>query len=136
MNVNQERRRIRVPAERLVHGVVVETEAEAFRVRLHILLEEGPAQLRLRIERDPKNARVRIQLAWIWTEMAALYRRLADRRDSPVDSRDANLRSALDLYRRSLGIWQDLRSQGMLSRIDATKPDEVAREITNYDANL
>ncbi len=55
MNVNQERRRIRVPAERLVHGVVVETEAEAFRVRLHILLEEGPAQLRLRIERDPKK---------------------------------------------------------------------------------
>ncbi|MDQ3314625.1 MAG: tetratricopeptide repeat protein [Verrucomicrobiota bacterium] len=83
---------------------------------------------------DPQNARVRIRLARIWTEMAGFHRKLADGRDSPVASRDANLKTALDLYRRSLEIWQELRDKGMLSRIDASKPDEVTREITNCES--
>ncbi|MDQ3119518.1 MAG: hypothetical protein M3Q89_08155 [Verrucomicrobiota bacterium] len=85
---------------------------------------------------DPKNARVRIQLARIWTEMAALYRKLAGRADPPTGSRNVNLNTAMDLYQRSLLIWQDSRANETLSRTDESKPEEIAKAVAEIDADL
>ena len=85
---------------------------------------------------DPQNARVQIRRARIWTEMASFYRTIAEQRGAPVESRKANVRSALELYRRSLGIWQDSQHKGMLSSSDATMPDEVTRAIAECESIL
>ena len=85
---------------------------------------------------DPQNGRVRLRLARILTEMAAFFRKLGDQRDLAVDSRDTNLKTAIDFYRRSLEVWQDLRNKEMLSSFDVTKPEELAKEIANCEAAL
>ena len=51
VDIDEKRRRLRVPAEHLVHRIIVETEAESLGVLLHVVLKQLPAQLRLRIER-------------------------------------------------------------------------------------
>jgi tetratricopeptide (TPR) repeat protein len=85
---------------------------------------------------DPQNGRVRLRFARILAEMAAFFRNLGDQRDPAVGSHNTNLHTALDLYRRSLGIWQDLRNKGMLSSIDLNKPEELAKEIAHCEAAL
>lgn len=85
---------------------------------------------------DPQNGRVQMRFARILSEIAAFYRKLGDRRHPADDYRNTSLKTALGLYRRSLGIWQDLRNKGMLGSIDVTKPEELAKEIANCDAAL
>lgn len=86
---------------------------------------------------DPQNASVRGRLAGICADLADLYRKFAEQRDSSsAVNRKANLQTARDLYERSLHTYQDMKSKGALSAADASKPDEIAREIANCDAAL
>ena len=39
MNVDEKRRRLRVPAKHLVYRVIMEAEPEPFRVLLHVILK-------------------------------------------------------------------------------------------------
>lgn len=43
---------------------------------------------------------------------------------------------AKQLFQQSLGIWTEMRDRGTLSKVDAKKPDEIAREIAKCDAAL
>jgi eukaryotic-like serine/threonine-protein kinase len=45
-------------------------------------------------------------------------------------------RTARDLYAQSLDVWQDIRKRGILTAEDATKSQELAREIERCDAAL
>ena len=86
---------------------------------------------------DPQNARVRGRLAGICTDLAELYRKVAEQSDSPSEvNRKANLQTARDFYTRALAIYQELKNSGTLSGADATKPDEIVREIAKCDAAL
>lgn len=44
--------------------------------------------------------------------------------------------AAKEVYRRSLDLYQDLKTKGKLSPADASKPDEIAREVAQCDAAL
>jgi hypothetical protein len=49
----------------------------------------------------------------------------------------AHWRAASPLsFQKSLDIYQDMKSKGTLSGSDASKPDEVAREIARCDLAL
>ena len=45
-------------------------------------------------------------------------------------------RAARDAYQKSLDIFQDMKNKGTLKGADATKPDELEREIARCDAAL
>ena len=45
-------------------------------------------------------------------------------------------RTARQLYARSLEVWQDMKTSGILTAEDRTKPADVAREIARCDDAL
>jgi tetratricopeptide (TPR) repeat protein len=98
-------------------------------------LKKAEAMAQASAAQDAENARVRSRLAAVLGTMAELYRKRAEQPGSAPD-RNMNLRAALEYYRRSLELWQELENTGMLSDADAAKPDELAREIANCDAAL
>ena len=83
---------------------------------------------------DPQNASAEIQLARILVEMAAFHRKLAAKPDASPEARKASLQKALELNRRSLGLWQACQKQGLLSSADAGKPVEIAQAIAEGEA--
>ena len=61
--------------------------------------------------------------------------RLAQAETARSNSAD-DWRQARDWYQKSLDIWQDLKSQGTLRSADASKPEELAKEIARCDAHV
>ena len=45
-------------------------------------------------------------------------------------------RTARELYARSLDVWQDMQKRGILTAEDATKPQDLTREIARCDDAL
>jgi serine/threonine protein kinase len=55
---------------------------------------------------------------------------------TPVTKRRESWRQAREWYQHSLEQWQEIQTQGTLSSADASKPDEVSREIARCDQAL
>jgi non-specific serine/threonine protein kinase/serine/threonine-protein kinase len=68
--------------------------------------------------------------------LGAAYAALAISEKGAVGEQRKYWRSARDVYRRSLDIWQDMKQRGILTAEDADKPEEVARAIAECDAAL
>jgi serine/threonine protein kinase/tetratricopeptide (TPR) repeat protein len=83
---------------------------------------------------SPANSRLQMRLALRLLEYGRISAGFM--RQSPSGERAQRVRSSRDLLTRSLDIWRSLRDQGKLSRVDAGKPDEVAREIARCDEVL
>jgi tetratricopeptide (TPR) repeat protein len=72
----------------------------------------------------------------IYIRLARAQAALADSGNiTPAEQRE-HWRSARNLYARSLEIWQDMQTRGILTGEDAAKPREVAREIARCEARL
>ncbi|HWM84320.1 MAG TPA: serine/threonine-protein kinase, partial [Kofleriaceae bacterium] len=69
-------------------------------------------------------------------ELADAHAALASDVRAPRAERQALWRTARDLYRASFDYWAELRRRGMLSAVDAGRPDATAREIARCDAAL
>lgn len=88
------------------------------------------------VQHDPPNAQIQNRLAEILTDIADIDDKLADAPGLPIATRRSKLRTARDLYQRSLDIWRDLETKGMLGKRDAGKSEKVSLKIANCDAAL
>ena len=87
-------------------------------------------------EQDPANLRTRSSLAEARAALAACYSDRALRSGvTPVD-RAADLRTARELYQRSLEDWRVVEGRGLLISRDAEKPQATARALAECDAAL
>ena len=79
---------------------------------------------------SPTNASAR-------TTLALLYRQLGDSHAAlGAKGSKQQWSAAKDAYQKALDIYQDMKSKGTLSGVDAAKPDELAKEIAKCDAAL
>jgi hypothetical protein len=85
---------------------------------------------------DPTNAAIRSFFATTYADLGEAYATLAGARAARDDQRQGHWRTARDMFARSAAVWQDLRSRGILSKVDGDKPESVAREIARCDAAL
>jgi serine/threonine protein kinase/tetratricopeptide (TPR) repeat protein len=79
---------------------------------------------------SPTNASAR-------NTLALLYRQLGDSH-AALGARGSKQQwnAARDAYQKALDIYQDMKSKGTLNGADASKPDELAKEIAKCDAAL
>jgi serine/threonine protein kinase len=85
---------------------------------------------------NPSNALTRRDLASAYSELAEVYEKLAANKEASAVQQQGNWRLAKDWYDKSLKIWQEMKSNGILGGADAAKPEELARKVANCDAVL
>jgi eukaryotic-like serine/threonine-protein kinase len=85
---------------------------------------------------EPDNIVVGGTFAESYTELGDAYATLAADERAPKSERQARWRSARDAHRRSFEFWRDLRDRGLLSAVDAGRPDAAAREVARSEQAL
>lgn len=80
-------------------------------------------------ERSPTNAKLAKDLAFIYLDLGHATANAGTINDSG-GHRTALRLEAQSWYQKSLDVWQDLRTKGVLSGAASRKPEEVEREIT------
>jgi eukaryotic-like serine/threonine-protein kinase len=83
---------------------------------------------------SPTNASARNTLALLYSQLGATQAALATK--GVTSKRTAQWQAAKDAYQKSLDIYQDMKSKGTLKGADASKPDELTREIAKCDDAL
>ena len=83
---------------------------------------------------SPTNASARNTLALLDSQLGAYYSALAAQAGTGKQSEHWS--AAKDAYKKSFDIYQDMKSKGTLKGADASKPDEIAKEISTCDAAL
>ncbi len=78
---------------------------------------------------EPTNAQDRSLFANTFSDIGEAYSTLAVRRQNNPDEQRKYWLAAREMYERSLQIWQDMRSRGILSSFNQEKPEAAAREI-------
>ena len=87
------------------------------------------------VTRSPANAKTRTDLAFSYYDLGTARSKLAQAETARSNSAD-DWRQAREWYQKSLDIWQDLKSHGTLRSADASKPEELAKEIARCDAHV
>jgi tetratricopeptide (TPR) repeat protein len=82
----------------------------------------------------PANAFARNTLAQLNSHLGASRAALAMK--TGASKQTAEWQAAKDAYQKSLDIYQDMKSKGTLNGADASKPDELTKEIAKCDAAL
>ena len=85
---------------------------------------------------DPTSTYYRGLRARTYGYIGDAYAAVASAAATPADQAREHWRTARMMYERSLHIWQDLRTRGILAGDDATKPEELARQIARCNAAL
>jgi len=85
---------------------------------------------------DPTNASHRSMRAQAYTYLGDAYVALATSREASQGEITQHWNAGRDMYRRSLSVWEEMRSRGILSVPDTGKPEEVTRNIAKCDASL
>ncbi len=83
---------------------------------------------------SPTNASARNTLALLYTQLGASHAALGAK--EATSKGGEHWRAARDAYQKSFDIYQDMKSKGTLKGADASKPDELAKEIAKCDAAL
>jgi tetratricopeptide (TPR) repeat protein len=84
----------------------------------------------------PKNIVARSNLALIYSQLGKVHTVIASKTGTPAKQQIEHWREARDWYQKGLDIYQDMKSKGTLSGADASKPEEVAREVARCDLAL
>jgi non-specific serine/threonine protein kinase/serine/threonine-protein kinase len=84
----------------------------------------------------PKNIVARSNLALIYSQLGKVHTVIASKTGTPAKQQIEHWQQARDWYQKGLDIYQDMKSNGTLSGTDASKPDEVAREIARCEQAL
>ena len=85
---------------------------------------------------SPANASARNTLAQLDAQLGKTYAALASAVPESGTPAKEQWRAAKEAYQKSLVIYHEMKSNGMLTGADASKPDEIAREIAQCDAAL
>ncbi len=85
---------------------------------------------------NPTNMMIRRNLATAYSKLGKVHAMLASDTKTTFNGRTNHWREARVWYQRSLDMWLDIRSRGKLMQKDASKPEEVGREIYNCDAAI
>jgi tetratricopeptide (TPR) repeat protein len=85
---------------------------------------------------EPQSREAKQFFARETTAVGKLYKMTAVDIKTHADKQVKSWRAARDWYRKSLGVWQEMRLQGILNDADANKPDEIMREIARCDSAL
>jgi hypothetical protein len=72
----------------------------------------------------------------IYMRTAGIHAVLGDVRSLGAAERKAHWQTARGFFRQSLAVWQDMQARGILTAEDATKPEDVAREVARCDAAI
>ncbi len=83
---------------------------------------------------EPTNAAIRSFFGDTYSDVGEAYAALALRQKSIAEGRRKYWNSAREMYERSLQIWQDMQSRGILSNIDINKPEIIVRKIAECNA--
>ncbi len=78
---------------------------------------------------DPTSGTRSSQRGQVFMRVAAAHAALGVLKKLSATDRQGHRRSARELFTRSLEIWLDMRKRGILTAEDATKPEDVAREL-------
>jgi serine/threonine protein kinase/tetratricopeptide (TPR) repeat protein len=84
----------------------------------------------------PKNTVARSNLALIYSQLGKVHFLSAGKAGMSSDQQAVHWRAARDWYQKGLGIWQEMKSNTTLTGADASKPEEVAKDIARCDAAL
>jgi hypothetical protein len=79
---------------------------------------------------------IRSFFADTYSDLAEAEATIATSESMAADDRQKRLRSARNLYVRSLEIWQDLETRNIVAPSDRSKKDAVLRKIAACDAAL
>ncbi len=85
---------------------------------------------------EPTNAQDRSLFANTYSDIGEAYWALALRRQNNFDEQRKYWLAAREMYERSLQIWQDMRSRGILSSFNREKPEAAARAIEKCNSAL
>jgi eukaryotic-like serine/threonine-protein kinase len=72
----------------------------------------------------------------VYMRVAAVHAALGVSSELGAAEQRQHWRTARNLYAQSLDVWQDMQKRGILTAEDATKPQDVAREIARCDGAL
>ena len=87
------------------------------------------------LARSPANSKTQTDLAFTYYDLGVAQSKLAQAGSASSDSLE-DWRQARSWYQKSLDVWQDLRRHGTLRNVDASKPDELVKEIARCDAHV
>jgi non-specific serine/threonine protein kinase/serine/threonine-protein kinase len=90
----------------------------------------------IRSKSDPSNEVARVAVAVALSHQARAETLLAAARTTPIASRASHWREARATYRKSLELWVDMRSRGVLSGTNSGEPARVAQQIALCDEAL
>jgi serine/threonine protein kinase len=88
------------------------------------------------IPEDPASTYVSSARGSVYGHVAATHAALAALNDLDAVERQEHWRTARGIYVQGLRIWQDMQERGILTGEDASKPQEVIREIARCDESL
>lgn len=115
-------------------GAVLATMSQTDAALAH--LNKAIALAETSAAQDPENGRVRSRLAEVCAALGALYQKRAEHSAAESPEQNASLRTACDWYRRNSTLWAEIKSVGMLSSLDADKPEAAARGLDQCEAAL
>jgi non-specific serine/threonine protein kinase/serine/threonine-protein kinase len=85
---------------------------------------------------NPKNASASNTLALSYTQLGKFYTSLASKAGIAAGKQTEQWHEAKASFQKALSIYQDMKNQNTLNATDASKPDEIAKEIAKCDAAL
>ena len=85
---------------------------------------------------SPANAKLRARVARRYQEVGQLHEKIAQAHAHSATGDQAQWKVAREWFQKSLNVWREMKSKGTLNGADASKVDEVAREIARCDAAL
>ena len=85
---------------------------------------------------SPADVSVHTTLALLYNQLGLTHAKWAAKSDLPKAGAREHWTRAKEAYGKTLAVYEGLKAAGKLSRADATKPDELAREIAACDAAL
>jgi len=88
------------------------------------------------IAADPTSGTLSSLRGQAYIRVAAIHAALGASANLSAAEKREHWRTAREMYARSLGVWQDMQTRGILTAEDAAKPEELARNIARCDASL
>jgi non-specific serine/threonine protein kinase/serine/threonine-protein kinase len=85
---------------------------------------------------DATNAAFRSFFADTYADLGEAFAVMAEKASLAAQERMKRWQSARDMYQRSADIWQDMARRGILTKVDAAKPESAAREVARCNAAL
>jgi tetratricopeptide (TPR) repeat protein len=83
---------------------------------------------------SPDNAAIRTFVADSYASIGEAYTALA--RAGSIDGAGSFQRQARDMFKRSVDVWADLRTRGVIAGADATKAESAAHALARAEASL